>query len=406
MRRGTRPDIFLVSNEETLAAVARRLEDEPVVALDIESNGMHAYKATLCVLQLAAKGSVVIVDPLATKLDALGPLLASERTTKLVHDVSFDARILAEAGLTLANVRDTSVAARMLGRAATGLGSLLSSELGIDVDKKMQHHDWALRPLDREALSYLGNDVVHLDALANRLFAEAEERGIAAEIDEETRYRLAQSITAAGSDDPRPPYVRLKGIDKLPEADLAVLRHVAQVREDKARALDVPPYKVLAPDVLVAIARAKPRTAAELAKVRGATQGRRAASIEGALLDAIAKGIDDPHVPEGDRVFLERPRLPSGLARQRRAREQRLTKWRREEAHKRGVDEQVVLPGHCLQDLADLDQPTLEDVAKVPGLGAFRVTRDGDALVAALAIPGAGEPPGEPSAEPSGEPPL
>jgi ribonuclease D len=390
--RGGRPDIFLVSNEDTLRTVARRLEEEAVVALDIESNGMHAYKATLCVLQLAAKGSVVIVDPLATKLDALGPLLASEKTTKLVHDVSFDARILAESGLTLANVKDTSVAARMLARSATGLGSLLSSELGIDVDKKMQHHDWAQRPLDRAALAYLGNDVVHLDALADRLFAEVDAKGIAAEVDEETRYRLAQSIAAAGSEDPRPPYVRLKGIDKLPEADLAVLRHVAQVREDKARALDVPPYKVLAPDVLVAIAQAKPRTAAELAKIKGATQGRRAASLEGEILRAVAAGVDEPRIPEGDRVHLERPRLPSRVARQRRAREQRLSKWRRDEAQKRGVDEQVVLPGHCLQDLADLDQPTLDEIAQVPGLGTFRVERDGAALVATLALPSAAEP--------------
>lgn len=393
MGRGGKPDIFLVANEETLRTVARRLAEEPVVALDIESNGMHAYKATLCVLQLAAKGSVVIVDPLSTKLDALGPLLASTMTTKLVHDVSFDARILAESGLTLANVKDTSVAARMLARSATGLGSLLSSELGIDVDKKMQHHDWAQRPLDRVALAYLGNDVVHLDALADRLFAEVESRGISAEVDEETRYRLAQSIAAAGEEDPRPPYTRLKGIDKLPEADLAVLRHIARVREDKARALDVPPYKVLAPDVLLAIAQTKPRSSAELARIKGAAQGRRAASIEGELLRAISAGVDDPHIPDEDRVHLERPRLPSGLARQRRAREQRLSKWRRDEAQRRGVDEQVVLPGHCLQDLADLDGPTLEDVAKVPGLGAFRVERDGAALVAALAIPSAPEPP-------------
>lgn len=392
MARGGKPDIFLVANEDTLRTVARRLEDEPRVALDIESNGMHAYKATLCVLQLAAKGSVVIVDPLATKLDALGPLLSSTKTEKLVHDVSFDARILAEAGLTLANVKDTSVAARMLARSATGLGSLLSSELGIDVDKKMQHHDWALRPLDRTALTYLGNDVVHLDALADRLFAEVESKGIAAEVDEETRYRLSQSIAAAGSEDPRPAYLRLKNIDKLPEADLAVLRHVAQVREAKAAALDVPPYKVLAPDVLVAIAQTKPRSAADLGRIKGASQGRRAASIEKDLLRAVAAGIDDPHIPDEDRVHLERPRLPGPIARQRRAREQRLSKWRREEAQRRGVDEQVVLPGHCLQDLADLDQPTLDDIAKIPGLGAFRVERDGAALVAALAMPQSAEP--------------
>lgn len=382
------PDIFLVKNADALRAVATRLAEEPRVALDIESNGMHAYKAGLCVVQLAARGSVVVVDPLATPIDALGPLLASKKTLKLLHDVAFDARILAEANVPLENVRDTSVAARMLGRSATGLGSLLSSELGIEVDKKMQHHDWAQRPLDREALTYLGNDVVHLDALADRLFGEVEERGIAAEVDEETRYRLAQATAAAGVEDPRPPYVRLKGIEKLPETDLAILRHLAQVREDKARALDVPPYKVLAPDVLVAIAHAKPLTASDLSRIKGAMQGRRAASIASEILRAVAAGLEDPTIPDADRVYLERPRVPSSVARQRRAREQRLSKWRREEAQKRGVDEQVVLPGHCLQDLADLEEPaTIEAIAAVPGIGAFRVARDGEALLAVLQPP-------------------
>jgi ribonuclease D len=73
------------------------------------------------------------------------------------------------------------------------------------------------------------------------------------------------------------------------------------------------------------------------------------------------------------------------VAKARRLREQRLTKWRREAAKTRGVDEQVVLPGHCLQDLADLDVPSRAAIAAVPGLGAFRVERDGDALLAALA---------------------
>jgi ribonuclease D len=83
-------------------------------------------------------------------------------------------------------------------------------------------------------------------------------------------------------------------------------------------------------------------------------------------------------------VWFEKPRIPGALLRARRAREQRLTRWRKDEAKKRGVDEQVVLPGHCLQDLADVSEPSLEAIARVPGLGSFRVDRDGAGLVAAL----------------------
>ena len=378
---------LLITREDELAKAASRLARSPRVAFDLESNGMHAYRATACIIQLACEGEVIVVDALATSLAPLGDLLSSSQTEKIVHDVAFDARILAEAGVRLANARDTSIAARMLTRPATGLASLLESELGIHIDKKMQQHDWAERPLTAAMVTYLAGDVLHLSALADRLFTEVGERGIGAEVEEETRYRLGQAIAAAGSDDPRPAYVRLKGVDRIPQDELPILRHLANIREQLARELDVPPYKVLGPDVLLAIAKTKPASLDDLAKIRGATGGRRARSIANDLLDAVTAGIEDGAIPDEDRVWFEKPRIPGPVVRARRAREQRLTKWRKEEAKRRGVDEQVVLPGHCLQGLADLEDLTLDAIARVPGIGGFRADRDGPALIAVLSAP-------------------
>src|SRR5262249_8844375 len=157
-----------------------------------------AYRARVCIVQIEARGKVVIVDALATSLAPLRGVLGVEGPPKVVHDVAFDARILAEAGVALGHVQDTSIAARMLRKTATGLASLLASELGVTIDKKTQHHDWGQRPLDARGLEYLAEDVVHLEPLADALFHAAEERGIRAAIDEETRYRLGQAIGAAG----------------------------------------------------------------------------------------------------------------------------------------------------------------------------------------------------------------
>jgi ribonuclease D len=379
--------VLLVTREDELRAVAARLSRAKRVAVDIESNGLFKYKATLCTMQLATTDEVVVVDTLAASLEPLAQLLGPDGPRKIVHDVAFDARILAEAGLPLANVLDTSLAARMLGRTATGLASLLSSELGIAMDKKLQHHDWTQRPLEPQQLRYLADDVLHLEALAERLWKEVEERRIDDAVEEETRYRLAQAVASTGTVDPRPPYVRLKGIDRVPKDELPILRRLAELRENKAKKLDVPPYKVLGPDVLFAIARAKPRTMADLARIKGATGGSRARSLAPSMLEAVTAGIADRGaLPEEERAMLERPRLPGPVIKARRARESRLTSWRKAEAKKRGVDEQVVLPGHCLQDLADLpEEATLEAIAAVPGIGTFRVERDGAAIQAALA---------------------
>lgn len=389
MTEDERDEAVLITREEELSRVARRLAKSSRVAFDLESNGMHAYRATACIIQLECEGEIYIIDSMATSLAPLGDLLASSETEKIVHDVAFDARILAEAGVTLANARDTSLAARMLARPATGLASLLESELGVRIDKKMQQHDWGQRPLTAAMVEYLASDVVHLSSLADRLFGEVAEHGIGAEVEEETRYRLAQAIAGADVVDPRPPYVRLKGIDRVPTSELPILRHLASIRELLARELDVPPYKILGPDVLFEIARRKPETLEELAKIRGAMGGRRARSIANDLLDAVAAGVEDEVIPDEDSAWFDKPRTPGASSRARRAREQRLTRWRKEEAKKRGVDEQVVLPGHCLQDLADIDEPTVEAVARVPGIGAFRVARDGEALVATLSPPAA-----------------
>lgn len=395
-RRGREsPPVVRVSTEPELRQVAARLAKAERIAIDIESNGLFRYRASLCVLQIAVPGEApIVVDTIAvagatvsaTALAPLGDVLSAAGPRKIVHDVAFDARLLAENGCVLGNVFDTALAARMLGRAQAGLASLLQSELGVTVDKKLQHHDWTERPITAAQLAYLADDVVHLPALAEKFAAEVADKGIIDELEEETRYRLAQAEASVAAGDPRPFYVRLKGVDRVPKEELPLLRRLADAREAEAKALDVPPYKVIGPDVLFAIAKARPRSMADLEKVKNALAGHRARAIAPKLLAAVEAGLADGGVPDADRAFFERPRLPPGQVKARRAREHRLNAWRRAEAKRRGVDEQVVLPGHCLQDLADLDDgATLEEIAKVPGIGKFRVERVGAALVDALA---------------------
>jgi ribonuclease D len=89
-------------------------------------------------------------------------------------------------------------------------------------------------------------------------------------------------------------------------------------------------------------------------------------------------------LPDEDRARLLRPRTPVAVAKARRERESRLMAWRRATAAERNVDEQVVLPGHCLKDAAEAEPTSIDDLSRVPGVGQFRVLRDGDAIVRVL----------------------
>jgi ribonuclease D len=302
---------------------------------------------------------------------------------KIVHDVAFDARLFAESGLTLGNVHDTSVAARMLSRTATGLATLLETELGVHIGKSLQLHDWRLRPLDERMLGYLIADVAHLEALEARLWAEVDARGIEDAVLEETRYRVASAATASSAAATPPPYARVKGAGRLAERELAVLRIAADLREREAERRDVPPHKVASAEALLAIARARPAKADDLTRIRGlsvATPAGRAFATD--LLRALGAAGD--HIPDEERQYFEPVRIPAAEVRSRRQREVRLIAWRREEAKRRGVDEQVVLPGHCLKDAVDAGVVSVSDLARVPGFGEFRIRQDGDAIVQAL----------------------
>ena len=386
----------VVTTSAALGDLARDLASESRIALDLEFNGMHAYRARVCTVQLAGASTdastpssvsastlPAVVDALAVDITPLAHLLGEHGPVKIVHDVGFDARMLAEAGIAVGNVHDTAIAARMLGRAATGLATLLASDCGITISKEMQQHDWGKRPLDARALAYLGSDVAHLATLHDGLWSAVLTAGIEPEVLEETRYRIASAIESARAGDPRPPYVRLKGIERLHGPELAITRGLAAVREREAERADVPPYKVLSADAIYAIARSRPATSALLRRIRGVPSAlREPLALE--LLRAVREGLEAGSIPEAERVWFERPRVPAEEAKARRVREARLTAWRKRAAGERKVDEQAVLPGHCLKDIALRNIAAVDELASVPGLGAFRAVRDGDAIVHAL----------------------
>lgn len=387
--------VSLVATPDALRRAVEVLSRARVVALDAESNGLHAYRAVLCTLQLAGASDddqvpeVFVVDPLAlgdAALGPLGPLLGPDGPPKLVHDLAFDARILAQHGLTLANVVDTSVLARFLGEKSTGLAALVA-RFGVSLSKELQHYDWRRRPIGPELLPYLAADVAYLPRLARELSAAARERGVWDDVEEEVRYRLACAL-AAGDDDPRPPYARIKGAGHLEGVALAVLRELAAVREQEAAKHDVPPFKVVANEILIELAKRRPKALDDVRAIRGLDRGRGAACAR-ALHKAIGLGEAAATIPPAEHAayFARQPAPPREQVESRRAREHRLTSFRRAAAKARGVDEQAVLPGHCLQDLADRAPRTLDELVAIAGLGPHRIARDGAAILAAIGGP-------------------
>jgi ribonuclease D len=223
--------------------------------------------------------------------------------------------------------------------------------------------------------------VAYLGPLAAGLVTEAATAGIASEIAVETEYALGKAL-ADTDDTSEPAYVRIKGAGELQPLSRAALRELSIVRENAAAREDMPVGRIVSNAALLALAKQRPRTIHEVRKVGGLFD--RGATIAAELLDALQRAERAGDVPEDERALFVKPKLPSGEFAARRARENALTAWRRKVATERNVDAQVVLPGHALNDIVRAAPGTLEDLAKVPGLGTVRVERDGEAMLAAL----------------------
>jgi ribonuclease D len=358
----------LLDSDAAVEALLDDLAGASELAIDSEGDGYHRYRAQLCVLQIATDDEIALVDGLAVDLRAFRELLGPDGPVKILHDAGYDARMLHAAGVPLGNVFDTALAARFLAAPATGLGRLLEERLGVKVDKGHTLADWGRRPLADGELAYLEDDVRHLAALAALLREEVAAADIALEVEEETRYVLAQ---AAIEEPVRPPWLRIKGAGKLRREAQARLRALAAWREEAAEARDFPPTRLVHDKVLLAVAERPPRSRRELKSRRGARK----------LADAFDVLVSPPPVPEEERAALRKKGPPPEVRAARRRRKERLEAWRRAQAEERGVDLQVVLPGHCLRDLVDTDDEGR--VPEVPGLGAFRLERYGEGLLAA-----------------------
>lgn len=155
-----RRPIVLVNDAAALSALAAALVDQPVVALDVETT---LTDHRLCLLQLGTPLENYLVDPLAVSdLTPLSSLLSSTKTTKIIHNASFERSVLGRLGFTIENVFDTLDESRRRLGAAGGGHSLLAvarRELDLPLDKVSQTSDWTRRPLTDEQLRYAALDV-------------------------------------------------------------------------------------------------------------------------------------------------------------------------------------------------------------------------------------------------------
>lgn len=174
-REPTLPVDWIYTDDE-LADVCERLRQEQAVALDVETTIAHQR---LCLVQLGTRERIYVVDAFEiTDFEPLGELMRDVEVIKLIHNASFEKRILKQHGIEIRNVVDTYRLSqkRYPTKRSKGdhtLATVCRRELGIELDKSEQRSDWAQRPLSRRQKAYAALDVEVLPPLWDRLQTQA-----------------------------------------------------------------------------------------------------------------------------------------------------------------------------------------------------------------------------------------
>ncbi len=370
-----------IRTPDELTALARELAGAEAVAVDTEADSLHHYPERLCLVQLGdAGGRAWLVDPLALPdLEPLRPLCAATATLKVFHGADNDlAHLKRRFGFAFARISDTVLAARFLGLRELGLDALLARYLGIPPVKSQQKADWARRPLTPAQEEYALTDVRHLIALHDRLVADLRRLGREPWLREECEALAAQPVVERAADEDG--YRRLRGAARLDPAGLAILRALHRQREAWARAERRPPFKVLAPETLVALAAARPRTSAALAGIPGLPP-RLVERYGAGILAAVAEGLSAPGSPAPRPERRRRPVLDPAV----QQRTERLKRWRATAAERTGLDPGVLLPQRLIDLLAAAPPADLAQLGGVPGLRRWRADTFGTEILAVLA---------------------
>ncbi|NVJ07586.1 HRDC domain-containing protein [Myxococcus sp. AM001] len=373
-------DVVDASGEEQ---ATRTLEAAREIAVDLEADSMHAFRARLCFLQLATDDQVFLLDTLQPGVvpGMLAPLMADPARTKFFHAAQGDLQFLAEVGVRVQGLFDTHRAATLLGWPKVGLADLARERLGVELPKEHQQSDFSIRPLPPGMREYIANDVRYLCELGRQVRDACREADILEEVLLDCD-RLCDEAVAR-------PDVGADFKPKLPRAGLnptqltlahAIAQALHRKRLEWAEQDNVPMGRMLSNMALGDIAVKLPTNPKELARmagVRGSFIRTHGEELLAVVRDLLEKSRRGELAPERE------PKGPKDA--NKRKREEALKAFRVEKATERKVTPSVVLTNPLMDALASQPPKDVEALAHVPYFGEKRARLYGPSLVELLA---------------------
>jgi ribonuclease D len=369
------PPPVWVNTKQLLQQMMDDLASQSRLAVDTESNSLHAFREQVCLVQISSTNADYLIDPLVLKdLSALTPIFSDPKVEKIFHAAEYDLICLRrDFGFSFANLFDTMHAARVLGYPAVGLEKLLNDKFKIQTDKRHQKANWAARPLTREQIHYARLDTHYLFDLRDVLEKELREKG---------RFEFAKEdfIRACLFDEHKlrnngESWERFASRKDLSLRDLTILAHLCKWRDVEAEKLNRPVYKVIMDDTLVTMSKNPPQHMVDLSAL-GLSE-KQIHLWGNAVLTAIREGMSAPLV-ERKQSEARNDALLRRL--------EKLKVWRKKVGLEIGVESDVILPKPYVAAIAEKPPKSLDELACLMKETPSRVEKYGTQILKVLGV--------------------
>lgn len=291
------PESWII-DPDGLHGLADHLRSEARFAFDTEFVSEETFEPVLCLVQVATRDRLALIDPLAVgDMRPFWSAVNDPAIEVVMHAAGEDLRIgRFQTGRLPDRVVDVQLAAGMVGYPyPMSLGNLVDRVLGVTVSTGETRTDWRRRPLSPAQLRYALDDVRHLLDVADRLSERLAALGRTTWADQEY-HALVESISQR-DDDSR--WRRLPGLHHLNRRGLEIARRLVDWRRDDARRTNRPLRAVLKDDLLVGIARRQPSSRRDLEALRDFNRHHLAGKA-GEILEVIANAqlVAEEDLPE------------------------------------------------------------------------------------------------------------
>jgi ribonuclease D len=346
------------------------LATQPRLAVDTESNSLHAYREQVCLIQFSTPQKDYVIDPLALdNVTALGPIFSNPHVEKIFHAAEYDLICLRrDFDFQVEHLFDTMHAARVLGYPYVGLDNLLAEKFRFEMDKRHQKADWAVRPLSNAQLDYARLDTHFLFDLRDVLDTELHEK-------DRLRVAYEDFDRASHVDLPREKlngasWKRFSLRKDITPRELTVLSELCTSRDHIAERMNRPVFKVISDSILIDIARNLPEKDVDLAGL--GLSSKQIHLWGGEILEAVKRGTVAPLVER------EQPRRPTDATLKRM---ERLKTWRKKKAEEMGVESDIVLPKSYLNSLSEKPPKNVKDLEEMMHDSPTRFAKYGEQIM-------------------------